>query len=217
MFSHIFILPFAILVSLAQARETRTSIDLNANLEELYKTGEIEISSTHMGGAIYEVDASAVLKVDIKKIAQASREFNRFKEFGMPNLRASRIVSEQPMKLVTWNWMGQGLTESKHCLEIDLHPNTQEWNLTPCPLNPLPLPRGLIENYDDLPAFTVFDGSWYLHPLDATTVYVRYFLYVAVDTWIPPLIVSFFINDRLKTGVVTTIETLAKVARSRQD
>src|SRR5262245_5472103 len=99
----------------AAAFETRFEIDRSLKFADLERTGK-PVARTVRTGDIYRSDASAVLSnVSFAKLEAASADFNHYKQMGMPNVLASRIVSNAPGDILyTWTHMSAAGQESKH-------------------------------------------------------------------------------------------------------
>src|SRR5262249_12080861 len=66
--------------------------DTTQDLGELARTGRLAISVERTDD-VYRLDASAVLRVDARRLLGASVDYERYVQFGVPNLRASHVVS----------------------------------------------------------------------------------------------------------------------------
>src|SRR5262245_22102561 len=77
------------------AGEARFGVDGSLDLTELARTGRMAISVERVGN-VYTLDASAVLRVDAQRLLGVSLGYERYAQIGVPNLRASRVVSGAP-------------------------------------------------------------------------------------------------------------------------
>lgn len=200
---------------IAEAYESRLDIDSRhaARLDDLARQAGPSVGYESSRG-VYRVDASWVLKnVSFGRLVAASFDFDHYREMGMPNVLASRIVDRTGAYLYTWTFMRTAGQESRHYLEVrvtgDLPSGgaANEWQLTPKRSSWPEVER---------PAFTRLDGSWYMLPLPNGNVYVRYFLVADFATSIPDFLVEWVAESQLKSGVSQVIQRLAQVAAVRQ-
>ena len=209
-----------ILSTYAHAGIGKLERDGSVDIELLASTGEVKIQSSHRG---YDVvaDASAVLKnVDFAKLKQASIDFNHWARFGMPGVQAMYVVRQpSPTQMLVWIFMTNPGGSTKHYQNVVISPligaqgafgNT--FQITH-PANPARLTSG--QTLQDDPAFSAFEGSWYLEPLAGGRVYVRYFVDATVDSGIPAFLVGPIAQSSMVDGIRQMIHILANQARSR--
>jgi hypothetical protein len=193
------------------AGEARFGVDASLDLAELTRTGRVVISVERVGN-VYTLDASAVLRVDPRRLLGVSLGYERYAEIGVPNLRASRVVSAAPDGdvLYTWNWMSCFGQASKHYLAVRVvrHLPTPgaagiHWEL---------VPRQPGWPYEDAPAFQRLDGSWYLEPLPDGAVYARYFMVAVLDPTLPEGLRAWAVKGQLRDGTRGVIQALSREA-----
>jgi ribosome-associated toxin RatA of RatAB toxin-antitoxin module len=196
------------------AGETRFGADATQDLGELARTGRLAISVERTND-LYRIDASAVLRVDARRLLGASIDYERYQQFGVPNLRASHVVSGAPSKdlLYTWSWVSYLGYASKHYLAVQVVRNLQVsgatgicWEL---------VSRQPAWTYEDASAFTRLDGSWYIEPLAEDVVYVRYYLVAALDQSVPEGLRAWAVKRQLREGTRGVVEALAHQAEQR--
>ncbi len=199
----------------AEAYESRLDIDPRhaARLDELANQLEPSVRYESTRG-VYRVDASWVLKkVSFSRLVSASSDFDHYREMGMPNVLASRVVDRAGDYLYTWTFMRTAGQESRHYLEVKVTGDlptggaANEWQLI--------AKRSSWPEVED-PAFRRLDGSWYMLSLPDGRIYVRYFLLADFATSIPDFLVEIVAESQLKSGVSQVIQRLAKVAAVRQ-
>ena len=69
--------------------------DQAQDLADLGRTGRIAVA-VERTDSTYTLDASAVLRVDAARLLGVSVDYERYTQMGVPNLRASRVVSTEP-------------------------------------------------------------------------------------------------------------------------
>jgi len=193
------------------AGEARFGVDGSLDLADLARTGRVMISVERVGN-VYTLDASAVLRVDPRRLLGVSLGYERYAEIGVPNLRASRVVSAAPDGdvLYTWNWMSCFGQTSKHYLAVRVVRNLStpgaagiRWELVPGqPAWP----------YEDAPAFQRLDGSWYLEPLPGGAVYARYYMVAVLDPTLPEGLRAWAVKGQLREGTRGVIQALSREA-----
>lgn len=166
--------------------EPRFEIDPRQDLAELAATRRVAIEVDRLDG-LYLLDASAVLPVGVEALLGASLDYDRFVDMGMPNLRASRVVS------VRRNLRHPGAAG----IEWRLVRRQPDWP------------------YEEASAFTRLEGSWYLEPLGPDRVYVRYVLATTLDPSIPDSLVSGLVKRQLREGTREVIQVLGREAARR--
>src|SRR5262245_42492866 len=183
----------------AGAGEARFGADPTQDLGELARTGRLAISVERTDD-VYRLDASAVLRVDARRLLGASVDYERYAQFGVPNLRASHVVSGAPSEdvLYTWNWVSYLGHASKHYLAVHVVKGLAvpgaagiRWEL---------VPRRPAWTYEEASAFTQLDGSWYIEPLADGGVYVRYYLVAALDPSVPEALRAWAVKRQLREG-----------------
>jgi hypothetical protein len=190
--------------------------DPRISLEALAQKGAPDVVSRVSGTAV-QADASAVLKdIDFAKLTAAVRDYDRYKQMGMPYVVDSRVVSRVGTDVVTiWTHMRMsvfGLTQtSKHYFEVRLFElaagaSGAEWQQAHPAMAPFP----------DETAFDRLDGSWFAEPLaDGKSAYVRYYLSGTLSNGLAGLF-SGKIEGIFRTGVRDVILTLARQAAVRR-
>lgn len=212
-----FVATLVILLSNSPARafEDRFLIDESVDLAALERSGEILVRSAR-DGEIYTADASAVLKVDPARLLAVSTDYDRYDEMGMPNVRESRQVAAGQRYIYTWTHMESGAFVSQHYLEVEVLSRLDapgsagaRWQLAP---------YDQIRNhpYDNSPAFSRLDGSWYIQELRPGVVYVRYYLAADVAFAAPDWLISRFVKKHFSEGVRQVIQVLAREAAPGQ-
>jgi hypothetical protein len=195
----------------AAAGEARFGVDGSLDLAELTRTGRVVMSIERVGN-VYTLDASAVIRVDAQRLLGVSLGYERYAEIGVPNLRASRVVSGAPdgNLLYTWNWMSCFGQTSKHYLAVRVVRNLTipgaagiRWELAP---------RRPAWSYEEAPAFQRLDGSWYLEPLPDGAVYARYFMVAVLDPTLPEGLRAWVVKGQLRDGTRGVIQALAREA-----
>jgi len=193
------------------AGEARLSQDPTQDLAELARTGRLAIS-VERADDVYRLDASAALRVDARRLLGVSLDYERYAQLGVPNLRASHVVSSAPGEdvLYTWNWVSYLGYASKHYLAVhvvrDLAVRNAvgiRWEL---------VSRRPAWTYEDASAFTRLDGSWYVEPLADGGVYVRYYLVAGLDTSVPEALRAWAVKRLLREGTRGVVEALAHEA-----
>lgn len=194
----------------AIAFESHFEIDPSVK-ESLAQIARNHVTATRSGrsGDLYSADASAVLKVNPAKLFAAAQDYDHYVAFGMPHLDEARVVERaSPDLLFTFASMSYATMSSRHYLEVRLHPNLSpagamgmEWQLAQ---------RHPGWPYNDSPAFSRMDGSFYLEPLADGNVYIRYFLANNVNM---PGIFSSIIQRALRSGAADVIMVLARQAK----
>jgi hypothetical protein len=201
------------LVSEARAMETRFGIDARVDVEELARTGKVEVHDVREG-RFYSADASAVLSVDLDRLEEVSLQYDRYVEFGMPGLRRSHIVRREGAMRHIWSEMESHGIVSRHYLHAETGLRLPEdsrgiqWQL----LRP---GKGAGYPYPDQPAFVRLDGSWYLRPIGQGRVYVRYFLLGDPSVALPDFLLEGIVRRQFRDGVVGVIRALARAAAER--
>lgn len=194
--------------------EPRFEIDPRQDLAELAATRRVAIEVDRLDG-LYLLDASAVLPVGVEALLGASLDYDRFVDMGMPNLRASRVVSTRPdgQPLHTWSSLRALGWSSQHYLAVGVRRNLRhpgaagiEWRL---------VRRQPDWPYEEASAFTRLEGSWYLEPLGPDRVYVRYVLATILDPSIPDSLVSGLVKRQLREGTREVIQVLGREAARR--
>jgi hypothetical protein len=192
--------------------ECRFGIDTALDLEELVQRDGI-VSRVTRSEDVFHVDASAVVEVDFEKLLESTLDFENYVTIGMPHLKSSRIVERRGDQLFTWNWMsGFGFT-SKHYSAIqvqrDLAPSPHGrraaatvWRLEP---------KHPEWTYEENRAVSSLCGSWYIEELSRDSeerpkIYVRYYLAIEIDVWIPSFILSLVVNQDLRNGAMKVIQ-----------
>jgi hypothetical protein len=194
----------------AFAFESRFEIDRSLKLDELARSGKISVRTVRER-SVYRSDASAVLtRASLERLQAAAADFDHYQEMGMPNVRASCVVSRAGDHLYIWTHMAAAGQDSRHYLEVRIEKGLAasgasgiQWQLTR---------RQGDWKYPDDPAFERLDGSWYMEPLPGGAVYVRYFLAAVIDTGVPDFIVDWVAKRQFSDGVVRVIEVLARQA-----
>jgi hypothetical protein len=195
----------------AAAGEARFGVDGSMDVAELARTGRVAVSVERVGN-VYTLDASAVLRVDAQRLLGVSLGYERYAEIGVPNLRASRLVSAAPDRdvLYTWSWMSCFGQTSKHYLAVRVARNLStpgaagiRWELAP---------RQPAWPYEDAPAFRRLDGSWYLEPLPDGTVYARYYMVAVLDPTLPEGLRAWAVKGQLREGTRGVIQALSREA-----
>lgn len=192
--------------------------DAAQDLAALARTGQVAIAVDRVDGA-YTVDASAVLRAEPRRLFEASVDYARYAEMGIPNLRDNRLVSVAAagQRLHTWSWLQTFGYSSKHYLAVDITRDLARprafgicWTLTR---------RQPGWPHEDAPAFHRLDGSWYVEPLGAPhageVVYVRYFAAASPDSAVPEALVAWAIRRQLTEGTRGLIQALAREAARR--
>lgn len=213
-FKRAFIFGLSGLVGLSSAAvhafETRFEIDPSVNVEQLSQTREIAVHTESLGDIIHS-DASAVLRVDFKRLEYVSADYDRYVEMKMPNVKKSKIVERAGDTVYTFTQMSAFGKSSKHYLEVLLLPMIgnqgaagSQWQLTP---------RRTQWPFEEKSLFTRLDGSWFMQPLPDGTIYVRYFLAARFNLDnIPEDLVIWVAKKQLGDGVKQVIQTLARQA-----
>jgi hypothetical protein len=207
---------FSLWIGHSHAFEARLAIDPSINLKELAQTGEVRVKIVKSSGVFFS-DASAVIRVDMVKLIDASVDYDRYTEMGMPNLRESHIIEKarDGFTLFTWSKMSTLGVTSQHYTEVRVLPAFKdgkfacEWELS----RRRPGRPGWI--YEDSPAFSRLDGSWYLETLPDGSIYARYFLAADIDTVIPDFLVDGVARKNFGEGVRRVIQVLARQASVR--
>lgn len=167
-------------------------------LARLERLGSPEVRVSRPGAGVFEVDASDVVKADLRKLLQVSLDFERYAEMRVPNVVRSHVVSASrgAETLVTWTRMKYGLFSSHQYLQVReyLEPERDgfggsAWSL----YHPEEPSSGL----RDRPLFDRFDGSWYIEPLEPVPaeagrpirLYLRYFVRGDFKWWVPPPVI----------------------------
>jgi hypothetical protein len=219
--------PWAILLALiffpiaSSAYDSRLGIDPQIHLDQLSRTGKIEVRTARHGGS-FKSDASAVLQaVDFNRLWAASLAYDRYAEMGMPGLQQSRLVQTTPSHLYIWSHMTAMGQTSRHYLEVrkslglPRDARATEWQL----VHP---PASRLFSFPDEPSFSTMDGSWYIERLSAGTrpgsdrVYVRYFLSADPTVRLPDILIGGIARDKFSQGVAQVIRALAREAAVRQ-
>jgi hypothetical protein len=195
----------------AHAGEARFSIDRTKDLTELARTGRVAVSVDRVGG-VYTLDASAILRVDARRLLDVSLAYERYANIGVPNLRASHVVSGAPGSdvLQTWSWMSCMGQSSKHYLTVHVARSLAapgsagiRWELAS---------RQASWPYEDAPAFRQLDGSWYLEPLGDDTVYVRYYMVASLESSMPEGLRAWAVKEQLREGTLGVVYALSREA-----
>lgn len=198
----------------AWAYESRFEIDPKQNLSVLAAQSQVAVQVYRKGDAYYS-DASAVLRVDAKKIFEASLDYDRYSQMKMPYVKEShRVEAAGRDTLYTWTRMTCAGVVSEHYLEVKVEPSLgpqgigygMQWQLTPAKAS---------WSYNEDSSFTRLDGSWYVQPLEDGTVYVRYFLAAAIDTSLPTFLIEGVVRNQFSSGVKELIQVLAREAAIR--
>lgn len=198
----------------ASAFESRFEIDpsLRGRLSALARDRVTNISSSRQGD-LYIADASAVLRIDAGRMFAAAVDYDRYVQFGMPRLNASRVVDRPaPDLFYVYSEMSYATMRSSQHMEVRVHRKLGasgsagiEWQLTPARAH-WPAAN---------PQFTRMDGSFYLEPLADGYVYVRYFLASRVDLPLSGLL-SGLVQKSLRNGAADVITVLARQALLQQ-
>jgi hypothetical protein len=201
-----------LLVSTLAHAENRLQRDPRVNVDQLSQTGQIAVHAGKDGDEVFS-DASAVLNsIDFAKLKAAARDYNHYKQMGMPYVLDSRIVSGEGTDVVTtWTFMRTTVAffteDSKHYLEVHLYDVGAEWQL----VHPSNAP------YPDESAFSSLEGSWYAEPLNnGHSAYVRYYLSGEVANSLAGAIGGSFVQKQFTDGVKQVIQTLARQAAIRR-
>ena len=203
----------------ALAGAVRYERDRSVDLDDLARTGQVAVQSNYRG---YDVtaDASAVLtRVDFAKLKALSVDFNRWARMGMPGVEAMYIVRQpSPTQMLVWIHMTNPGGSTQHYQNIAIVPSIgnqgafgNSFELThPAQLSRLTNGQTL----GDDPAFSSFEGSWYLEPLGNGRVYVRYFVDATVDSGIPAFLVGPIARSSMVDGIREMIRIFAAQART---
>ena len=202
-------------VTAAHAGESRFAIDRSKDLAELARSGRVAVSVERAGG-VYTLDASAILRVDARRLLDVSLAYERYAEIGVPNLRASHVVSGAAGSdvLQTWSWMSCMGQSSKHYLTVHVARSLAapgsagiRWELAS---------RQASWPYEDAPAFRRLDGSWYLEPLGDDAVYVRYYMVASLESTMPEGLRAWAVKEQLREGTLGVVHALShEAARGR--
>lgn len=191
----------------AHAGETRFARDMTLDLDELAASGKVTVSVVESGG-VFRSDASAVLSVDPHRLFAVAADYDRYVEMGLPHLKSARVVqgSAADGGLVAWFEMSGLGQVSKHYLDVRLEralPDSalgMAWVLAA---------KAAAWPFVDEPAFSLFDGSFYILPLgDAYPgqVYVRYFAAGDPITSLPPALITGIVKKQFSSAAVRAIE-----------
>lgn len=194
-------------LSAANAGEARFERDMNLDLDELAASGKVTVSVVESGG-VFRSDASAVLRVESQRLFAVAADYDRYVEMGLPHLKTARVVQGAfaESSLVAWFEMSGLGQVSKHYLNVSFERALSQsalgmaWALvTKAPEWP----------FADEPAFSLFDGSFYILPLgDAYPgqVYVRYFAAGDPITSLPPALIKGIVKKQFSSAAVRAIE-----------
>jgi ribosome-associated toxin RatA of RatAB toxin-antitoxin module len=195
----------------ASAYDSHFGIDpaLKDKLGFLAKSHRTNLTSGRTGN-LFTVDASAVLKVDAAKMLAAALDYDHYVAFGMPHLNESHVVERaSPDLLYTFASMSYLTMHSQHYLEVRTQRAMSsngaagiEWEL---------VQRHPSWQYNDSPAFSRMDGSFYLEPLTDGNVYVRYYLANEVKSSLAGLFPGI-VKNALTNGAADVIMVLARQA-----
>ena len=194
------------------------------DLARLEQLGRPEVLTSHPDSDVFELDASAVIRVNVHKLMHVSLDFDRYEEMQVPKVVRSHVISDSPADgfLIAWTRMKYGLISSFHYLqvreylELTKHGFTgSEWTLFH--------PNVPSSGFRDSPLFDAFDGSWYIEPLQAVPpegnqpvrIYVRYFIRGDFKWWVPSFIIRSIVSKSgiLETDVIRFFEILECNAR----
>ena len=198
----------------ASGGEARFGMDPTQDLGELARTRRLAISVERTDD-VYRLDASAVLRLDAQRLLGVSVDYERYAQFGVPNLRSSHVVSGAPSEdvLYTWNWISYLGYASKHYLAVHFVRGLAvpgaagiRWEL---------VSRQPAWTYEDASAFTRLDGSWYMEPLPEGGVYVRYYVAAVLDASVPEALRAWAVKRQLRDGTRGVVEALAHEAERR--
>lgn len=178
-----------------------------------------------LGSETYEVDGEAVLEVPAEAIFKVSIDYDNYKDFA-PFVLDNRVVELADnddywpasdyyvwtkMRYTGKYWGIKKTMTSMYYLHAQprfgvVKPNdyATRWVLAP-KRKGWKFPT---ESY-----FSVLDGSWYILPLDERRTYVRYFIKMRTDTWIPNGIIRSVLEDSLRPNVMKLILAIGNRAK----
>jgi hypothetical protein len=194
--------------------ESFLQIDSRASsLEELESSHEIEVT-TGRAGAVFTVDASAVVDVVPSRFEGLALDFDEQGRLRMPETVDSHTISHEGDVTIAWIHMSATGTDSKHYLEARvLHQGinpTQAWAAS------WKMIPGRPEwGYPDAPAFGQVEGALYVLPLDPSIgpdtrqpCYVRYYSMAEIRTALPIFLIAGFVKAHLAGDVQNGIRIL---------
>lgn len=186
--------------------------------------GKPKVDFKEVASETYEVDSEAVVEVPAENIFKVSLDYDSYKQFA-PFVLDNRTV-ESSDNNDSWPatdyyvWTKMRYTGSYMLIKKTM---TSMYYLHAQPLMGAVKPndfatRWVLEKKHEgwkFPTesyFSVLDGSWYILPLDEHRTYVRYFIKMKTDTWIPNRVVKSVLKDSLKPSVAKLVLAIANRA-----
>lgn len=207
-----------ITLTVAHAGEYFFERDSRVDLGELAREAKPRTFFTRVGRDL-RTDASAILArgVSAPTLLARALEFDRYREWKMPNVRRCQIVARSNHPEVVWCEMSSMGVGSFHYLRVEVVPLGNEAD----PLRPLGIRWTLVTDeiqedwkHPNRPAFERLDGSWYMEPQSDGTTYVRYFIASKLTASVPGFLIDLLVKRELEGGVRDVIRTLDRVSRN---
>jgi hypothetical protein len=166
----------------------------------------------------YWIDSAAIVSADADRIFEVSRDYDHYADIA-PFVLDSRIMPSEKgtTDLFVWSKMRY---EVQFVIKTHLIPM---YYLRVQPLAGVLQPndfglRWRLETphegwkFPTETYFSILDGSWYILPLGQGRTYVRYYLRIRTNTWVPNSVVRSMLRDSLEPGIKRLILSIAKRA-----